>query len=103
MSFLYTELAHIGTHRSGTALLLTDNPYQAEIGALCAVNTFLSSSGGCVSALMLSCYLHYKENGEVAFDLLSAMNGALTGLVAVSQLLLQSWLATQSSVCSHTY
>jgi len=34
----------------GAALLLTDNPDQAQIGALCAVNTFLSSSAGCISA-----------------------------------------------------
>ena len=73
----------------GTALLLTDNPHQAEIGALCAVNTFLASSGGCVSALMIKCYFHYREHGEVAFDLLSAMNGALTGLVSVSQVMVR--------------
>lgn len=68
----------------GTALLLSGNPHQAEVGALCAVNTFLSSSAGCVSALILNSYLHYRDNGEVAFDLVAAMNGTLTGLVAIT-------------------
>ena len=68
----------------GTALLLTDNPHQGDIGALCAVNTFLSSSGGCVSALLLKMLLKHRETGEFSFDLVAAMNGALTGLVSVS-------------------
>lgn len=63
--------------------MLDNNVYQAEIGALCAVNTFLASSGGCIAALMIKCFTHYRETGETAFDLVAAMNGTLTGLVAV--------------------
>lgn len=68
----------------GTALLLGDNVYQAEIGALCAVNTFLASAGGCVSALILKMLIRHRATGEFSFDLVSAMNGTLTGLVSVS-------------------
>ncbi|CAB9503540.1 Ammonium transporter 1 member [Seminavis robusta] len=68
----------------GTALLLDDNPYQAQIGALCAVNTFLASGGGCVSSLIVSIIAHYRETGDVAFDLMAAMNGSLTGLVSIT-------------------
>lgn len=68
----------------GTALLLTDNPYQGDIGALCAVNTFLSSSAGCISALVIKMFLRHRQVGEYSFDLVAAMNGTLTGLVSVS-------------------
>jgi ammonium transporter, Amt family len=67
----------------GSALLLTGNPYQAEIGALCAVNTFLASSGGAIAALMFKMILVYRETGEVTFDIIAAMNGLLCGLVSV--------------------
>jgi ammonia channel protein AmtB len=67
----------------GTALLLVDNPYQAKIGALCAVNTFLASAGGCVAALMLKLAQKYRETAEWSFDLLAAMNVSLAGLVAI--------------------
>ena len=69
-------------------MLLTDNPYQADIGARCAVNTFLASSAGCVSALVVKCLQHYRTHGTLAFDLVAAMNGTLTGLVSVSLALL---------------
>ncbi|CAB9515769.1 Ammonium transporter 1 member [Seminavis robusta] len=68
----------------GTALLLVDNPYQAEIGALCAVNTFLASSAGCISALVIKMFLRHRQTGEFSFDLVAAMNGALTGLVSIT-------------------
>ena len=67
----------------GTALLLVGNPDQAQIGALCAVNTFLASSAGCISALFIKMAMQYRERGEVTFDLIAAMNGSLSGLVAV--------------------
>ena len=67
-----------------TALLLTDNEHQAEIGALCAVNTFMASAGGCITALLTRMALNRRATGEISFDLTSAMNGTLTGLVSVS-------------------
>ena len=65
-------------------MLLTDNPHQSEIGALCACNTFLASAGGCVSALIGKMILRHRETGDYSFDLVAAMNGTLAGLVSVS-------------------
>ena len=69
---------------AGSALLLTDNPDVAEIGAVCAVNTFLSSSAGCIVALLVRMIGSKRKEGQIVFDLHAAMNGTLTGLVAVS-------------------
>ena len=65
---------------SGSALLLMDNPHQAEIGALCAVNTFLASSGGCISSLIAKFIMTRSREGHAYFDLLAGMNGALAGM-----------------------
>ena len=67
----------------GSALLLEGNPYQAKIGALCAVGTFLASAGGGVSALFAKMFWKHRTTGEYSFDLVSAMNGTLSGLVSV--------------------
>jgi len=69
---------------SGSALMLQDNAFLSGIAARCAVNTFLSSSAGCVSAMLLRMVLQYPEKGQFTFDLTAAMNGTLTALVAVS-------------------
>lgn len=68
---------------SGSALLLEGNPYQADIGALCAVNTFMSSSGGALAALFVKMIWKERTTGEYSFDLIAAMNGLISGLVAV--------------------
>lgn len=70
---------------SGSALLLgNDNPYLSEIAALCAVNTFLASAGGCISALVHKIFQSKSKTGEASYDLVAAMNGTLSGLVAVT-------------------
>ncbi|CAB9521577.1 Ammonium transporter 1 member [Seminavis robusta] len=69
----------------GSALLLgNDNPYQADVAALCAVNTFLSSSTSCISALFYKVIVSKTRTGEASFDLIAAMNGTLAGLVAIT-------------------
>lgn len=68
----------------GSALLLVDNPERAQIGAICSVNTFLSSSVGCIVAMLIKMIQNKREEGTIVFDLGAAMNGTLTGLVAVS-------------------
>ena len=80
----------------GGALLLKDNIHQGEIAALCAVNTFLSSAGGCISSMLLKMYLTHRKTGEFSFDLVAAMNGTLTGLVSVRY----DWLVPCSHVLS---
>lgn len=68
----------------GTALLLGhDNLHAAEVGALCAVNTFLASSAGCISALFIKMATQHRLTNEIPFDLIAAMNGSLSGLIAV--------------------
>jgi ammonia channel protein AmtB len=69
----------------GSALLLgNSNPYQADVAALCAVNTFLSSAAACVSALACKFILTKSRTGSGSYDLIASMNGTLSGLVAVS-------------------
>lgn len=68
----------------GTALLLVDHTHKAEIGALCAVNTFLSSSAGCISSMFIRMFMVYRVTGDHSFDLIAAMNGSLSGLVAIT-------------------
>jgi ammonium transporter, Amt family len=86
----------------GSALLLgTDNPYHAEIAALTAVNTFLSSAGGCITALGYKVAVTTTRKGEAAFDLVSAMNGTLSGLVAVSWVIKMSDVGTVDGFRMH--
>lgn len=68
----------------GAALLLGDNLHMGEIAAVCAVNTFLASSAGCIAALLLKMLVRHRQTGEYSFDLLAAMNGTLTGLVSIT-------------------
>jgi len=68
----------------GTALLLGhDYPHTAEVGALCAVNTFLASSAGCISSMLIKMAQQYRLTNEMTFDLIAAMNGTLSGIVAI--------------------
>ena len=85
----------------GSALLLgNDNIYKSDVAALCAVNTFLSSAGGCISALIFKLISVKAKKGDTAFDLIASMNGALSGLVAVSLMLS---LVFSTSCCFPTF
>lgn len=65
-------------------MLLGDTPYQAEIGSLSVVNTFLGSAAGCIAALVTKAMLVYRQTGDVSLDLVASMNGSLSGLVSVT-------------------
>jgi len=56
----------------------------ALISSLAAVNTTLSASGGCVAALFTKLFLTERKTGEAVFDLVTALNGTLSGLVAIT-------------------
>lgn len=56
----------------------------AHIAALAAVNTTMSGACAAVSAMMLDCFLNFRKNGDVEYDLTMAMNGGLAGLVGVT-------------------
>lgn len=56
----------------------------SHISALAAVNTTLAASAGCVTALFTKLYLNERTTGEATFDLVAALNGTLSGLVAIT-------------------
>jgi ammonium transporter, Amt family len=69
---------------AGGALLLPQVQYQAEIASLAAVNTFLSSSCGCIASLMVRLIMSKRRNGHFVYDMTAGMNGMLCGAAAVS-------------------
>jgi len=50
---------------------------------LCTATTTIAAASGCVSALFLN-YFFDKKEGIAVFDLSCAMNGTLSGLVAIT-------------------
>ena len=67
----------------GSALLLDSNE-TGKIAAVAAVNTSLSAASGAISALFTHGFWEYRRAGLYAFDLSMAMNGTLSGLVAIT-------------------
>ena len=53
---------------------------------------------GCISALFIKMFMQYRVCGEFTFDLISAMNGSLSGLVAVS---ISSYMQSCLDLSSH--
>jgi len=63
--------------------LVMNNSDHAGTAALCAATTTIAAATGCVSALFLN-YCFNKDEGIAVFDLACAMNGCLSGLVAIT-------------------
>lgn len=57
---------------------------KGRVAALAVVNTALSASSGCISALVVSTILTERRTGELTYDLSIALNGSLAGLVSVT-------------------
>ena len=55
-----------------------------KVAARAAVNTSLSAAAGACAALFANVLLQERKTGEYKYDLPSAMNGALSGLVAIT-------------------
>ena len=55
-----------------------------QVVALCAVTTTLAAASGLVSAVMINYIATELTTGEPMFDLTTAMNGALSGLVGIT-------------------
>lgn len=55
-----------------------------NIAGLCAVTTTMAAASGSVSALMTDTILGIITCGEAEYDITMAMNGALSGLVAIT-------------------
>lgn len=54
------------------------------IAALVAINTSLSAASGAITAIFTNLYLEERRTGDMSFNLTMAMNGLLSGLVAVT-------------------
>ena len=67
----------------GSALLLTVDRV-GSVAATAAVTTSLAAASGAVCALFTHLWLEERRTGEPAFNLTMAMNGALSGLVAIT-------------------
>jgi ammonium transporter, Amt family len=67
----------------GSALLIS-SVTQAKVASLAAVTTTLAAASGCVTCMFVDSFLDASKTGEVSYDLTCAMNGALSGLVAVT-------------------
>lgn len=68
----------------GSAVLLVAPSRTGRVAALAAANTSLSAAAGAISGLFTNLYLQERKTGEYSFDLTMAMNGALSGLVAIT-------------------
>jgi ammonium transporter, Amt family len=67
----------------GSALVLGID-HVGEVAATAAVSTALSGAAGGISALFTNLFWEERRTGEPHFSLLTAMNGAISGLVAVT-------------------
>jgi ammonium transporter, Amt family len=78
----------------GSALLLTVD-HVGRVAATCAVTTSLAAAAGGVCALVTNLYLEERRTGEPSFNLTMCMNGALSGLVAItaSCAVVEAWAA----------
>ena len=64
--------------------MLLGIPDYGVVAAHAAVSTALAGAAGSISALFTNLYIEERRTGEPHFSLLFAMNGALSGLVAVT-------------------
>jgi len=67
----------------GSALILGIDA-AGEVSAIAAANTALSGAAGGITALFTNLYLVERATGEPFFSILHAMNGSLSGLVAIT-------------------
>jgi Amt family ammonium transporter len=56
----------------------------AGVAALCAVTTTIAAAAGSVSAMFTDMFLNRRVTGETEYDITMCMNGALSGLVAIT-------------------
>lgn len=67
----------------GSALAIDTYGY-ADVAALSAVTTTIAAASGVVSSVFSNTLIDYTYTGEVMYDLSFAMNGGLSGLVAIT-------------------
>lgn len=64
--------------------LIISNEVGGQVAAQAALTTTLAAAAGCVSCMFVDSVIDAMATGEVSYDLTCAMNGALSGLVAVT-------------------
>jgi len=69
---------------SGSALIAIHSNERGRLVALSAVNTTLSGGMAGLTALFVNFFILERRLGEPIFDLKMAMNGSLSGLVAIT-------------------
>jgi Amt family ammonium transporter len=67
----------------GSALII-DNRTSALTAAVCAATTTVSAAVACVTCMFTDTFIEYMKTGDASYDLTCAMNGALSGLVAIT-------------------
>ena len=78
----------------GSAISIT-GPDQSSIISISAVNTTLAAASSCASALAANYIIAERRTGEGEFSLKAALNGCLSGLVAITGgcALVETWAA----------
>ncbi|KAG7353419.1 ammonium transporter [Nitzschia inconspicua] len=71
-----------GFNAGGLHFVFTEE--YANVAALAMVTTTLSAACGTISSLALSAYYSYRQSGEIKFEVSYALNGCLSGLVAIT-------------------
>jgi len=86
---------------SGSALITTSNE-RGKLVALSAVNTTLSGGAAGLTALFVNLFILERRLGEPIFDLKMAMNGSLSGLVAITAGcgVVEPWAALVIGICA---
>lgn len=67
----------------GSTLAISPPGY-GDVAALCAVTTTLAAASGAVSSMFTDTLLGFLTEGEAEYDVGCAMNGCLSGLVAIT-------------------
>lgn len=67
----------------GSTLMISPENY-GDVCALAAVTTTLAAAAGSVSAMFTDMFMYRYKTGETCYDITMCMNGALSGLVAIT-------------------
>jgi ammonium transporter, Amt family len=67
----------------GSALKAQDQVY-GDMAGLCAVTTTMAAAAGCVACMFGDSIIEAMKTGHTSYDITMAMNGTLSGLVAIT-------------------
>jgi ammonium transporter, Amt family len=71
-----------GFNPASALAIASEGSYQTA--SLCAVTTTIAAASGCVVCMFTDTIIEVMYTGETSYDLTMAMNGALSGLVAIT-------------------